>query len=142
MKNDSSNLIFIVDDDPDDRQIILDAFIQNNPSIDYIFMESAGDLLTNLYSEDTDFPTLILLDLNMPGILGLHALKEIRADKKFSHIPIVVLTTSSLHTDKRSSYDLGANCFVRKPDSFRELVDITQSIVRLWLFEKLHASVK
>jgi CheY-like chemotaxis protein len=136
MKNNSNNTIFIVDDDPDDRQIILDAFLQNNPSIDYIFMENAGELLENLYSESSDFPTLILLDLNMPGILGLQALKEIRADKKFSHIPIIVLTTSALCIDKKSSYDLGANCFVKKPDSYQELVNIGNSIVRLWLFEK------
>ena len=136
MKKSSSNLIFIVDDDPDDRQIILDAFLQNNPMIDYIFMENAGELLENLYSEEADYPTLILLDLNMPGILGLQALKEIRADKKFSHIPIIVLTTSALSIDKRSSYDLGANCFVKKPDSYGGLVEISNSIVRLWLHEK------
>jgi CheY-like chemotaxis protein len=135
MKNNSSNLIFIVDDDPDDRQIILDAFLQKNPKIDYIFMENAEELLENLYSEETEYPTIILLDLNMPGILGLHALKEIRVDKRFSHIPIIVLTTSSLSIDKKSSYDLGANCFVRKPDSYSELVELSNAIVRLWLIE-------
>jgi CheY-like chemotaxis protein len=136
MKNHSSNLIFIVDDDPDDRQIILDAFVQNNPSIDYVFMENARDLLENLAGEQSDLPTIILLDLNMPGILGLQALKEIRADKKFSNIPIIIFTTSSLSTDKRVSYDLGANCFLRKPDSFTEMIEICHSIVRLWMIEK------
>ena len=135
MKINSDNLIYIVDDDPDDRQIILDAFLQNNPKIDYVFMESASELLENLYTPDLQFPTIILLDLNMPGVLGLQALKEIRADKSLAHIPIIVLTTSKLSTDKKSSYDLGANCFVRKPDSYRELVDISNSIVRLWLIK-------
>jgi hypothetical protein len=40
-----------------------------------------------------------------------------------------------LHADRRASYELGASCFVRKPDSFGELVDITGSIVKLWLHE-------
>jgi CheY-like chemotaxis protein len=71
----------------------------------------------------------------MPGMLGLQALKEIRNNKKFSQIPVIVLTTSTLHQDRRSSYELGASCFVRKPDSFGELVDITGSIVKLWLHE-------
>ena len=73
------------------------------------------------------YPALILLDLNMPGMLGLQALKEIRNNKKFSQIPIIVLTTSTLHQDRRASYELGAACFVRKPDSFGELVEITDS---------------
>jgi two-component system response regulator len=131
----NSQLIFIVDDDPDDRQIILDAFLEKNPRIDYVFIENAETLLQSLYSEESEFPALILLDLNMPGMLGLQALKEIRNNRKFSQIPIIVLTTSTLHQDRRASYELGAACFVRKPDSFGELVEITDSIVRLWLYE-------
>jgi CheY-like chemotaxis protein len=135
MMKSNSRLIFIVDDDPDDRQIILDAFLEKSPQIDYVFIENAETLLLNLYSEEAEFPALILLDLNMPGMLGLQALKEIRNNKKFSQIPVIVLTTSTLVQDRRASYELGASCFVRKPDSFRELVDITGSIVKLWLHE-------
>lgn len=135
MKNSSYHLIYIVDDDPDDRQIILDAFLENSPQIDYVFIENAETLLENLHNDDSDFPALILLDLNMPGMLGLQALKEIRGNKKFSQIPIIVLTTSTLNQDRKTSYELGASCFLRKPDSFGELVEITNSIVKLWLLE-------
>ena len=136
MKSSINNLIFIVDDDPDDRQIILDAFLENKAQIDYVFIENAETLLENLYSDDSDYPGLILLDLNMPGMLGLQALKEIRGNKKFSQIPIIVLTTSTLEQDRRISYELGASCFLKKPDSFNELIDITNSIIKLWLREK------
>ena len=68
MKSNSQQLIFIVDDDPDDRQIILDAFLENSPQIDYVFIENAETLLENLYSDESDYPALILLDLNMPGM--------------------------------------------------------------------------
>ena len=135
MKNNFQNLIYIVDDDPDDRQIILDAFLENGPEIDYVFIENAETLLENLHSDDSDHPALILLDLNMPGMLGLQALKEIRGNKKFSQIPIIVLTTSTLIQDRRTSYELGASCYLRKPDSFGELVDLTNSIVKLWLHD-------
>ena len=135
MKNNAPHLIFIVDDDPDDRQIILDAFLENSPQIDYVFIENAETLLENLYSDESEYPALILLDLNMPGMLGLQALKEIRSNKKFSQIPIIVLTTSTLNQDRKTSYELGASCFLRKPDSFGELVNITNSIVKLWLYE-------
>jgi CheY-like chemotaxis protein len=135
MNSNSQPLIFIVDDDPDDRQIILDAFLENSPQIDYVFIENAETLLENLHSEASDFPALILLDLNMPGMLGLQALKEIRGNKKFSQIPIIVLTTSTLNQDRKTSYELGASCYLHKPDSFGELVEITNSIVKLWLHE-------
>ncbi|MDP4151737.1 MAG: response regulator [Bacteroidota bacterium] len=135
MKNNLQNLIYIVDDDPDDRQIILDAFLENSPEIDYVFIENAETLLENLHSDSSDYPALILLDLNMPGMLGLQALKEIRGNKKFGQIPIIVLTTSTLVSDRKTSYELGASCYLRKPDSFGELVDITNSIVKLWLHD-------
>ncbi len=131
----NSHLIFIVDDDPDDRQIILDAFLERSPQIDYVFIENAETLLETLYSEDSEYPALILLDLNMPGMLGMQALKEIRGNKQFSQIPVIVLTTSTLNQDRRTSYELGASCFLRKPDSFGELVELTDSIVKLWLHE-------
>jgi CheY-like chemotaxis protein len=134
MKN-NSRLIYIVDDDPDDRQIILDAFLERSPSIDYAFIENAETLLESLYATEIELPALILLDLNMPGMLGLHALKEIRSNKQFSQIPIIVLTTSTLQQDRKASYELGASCYLRKPDSFGELVEITDSIVKLWLHQ-------
>ena len=131
----NSRLIYIVDDDPDDRQIILDAFVERSPQIDYVFIENAESLLETLYTTEMELPALILLDLNMPGMLGLQALKEIRGNKQFCQIPIIVLTTSTLHQDRKASYELGASCFLRKPDSFAELVEITDSIVKLWLHE-------
>ena len=126
--------VFIVDDDPDDRQLILDAFLENNSHIDYIFIENGEQLMETLDgAEPEDLPTLILLDLNMPGMLGLHALREIRNNKQFTHIPIIVLTTSSFSQDESSTYKLGASCFLRKPDSYQDLLDISASIIRLWL---------
>jgi|SRR5580698_8155672 DNA-binding response OmpR family regulator len=135
MSRKSKNLVFIVDDDPDDRQIILEAFLENHPAIDYAFIETADELLLTLHREDTEFPNLILLDLNMPGILGLQALREMRGNKKFSQIPIIVLTTSTLDKDRSMSYEFGASCFLTKPDSYGKLVDIVNAIIRLWFFE-------
>lgn len=128
-------LIYIVDDDPDDRQIILDAFLEKSPQIDYVFLENAETLLETLYAAEVELPALILLDLNMPGMMGLHALKEIRSNRLFSQIPVIVLTTSTLQQDRKTSYELGASCYIRKPASFTELVEITDAIVKLWLHE-------
>jgi CheY-like chemotaxis protein len=130
----TKNLVYIVDDDPDDRQVILDAFLENNAEMDYVFVEDGSQLIQNLQASDngSDLPTLILLDLNMPGMLGLQALKEIKADDRFASIPTIVLTTSTLPMDKKLSYEYGANCFLSKPAFYSELVSLTKMIARLY----------
>ena len=133
------HIILIVDDDMDDREIIRDAFMSNHKNHrEYIFIEN-GDLLLQ-YLEDGDgseSPALIMLDLNMPGKDGREALKDIKGSERFRHIPTVVFTTSSSQKDMQVSYDLGANCFITKPDTFNKLVEIANSIAQLWLPEKI-----
>ncbi|HUQ65025.1 MAG TPA: response regulator [Flavitalea sp.] len=133
MKPNPKNLVYIVDDDPDDRQIILDAFLENNTLMDYVFIENGDELMKTLSEcADTEYPSLILLDLNMPGMLGMQVLKEIKSNPQFNHIPTIVLTTSTLITDRSASYSLGANCFLSKPPSYTELVSLTSAIAKLW----------
>ncbi len=133
LMNSSKKLVYIVDDDPDDRQIILDAFLEHHTELDYVFIEDARELLTMLnQQQETEFPSLVILDLNMPGMMGLQALKEIRSNKRYSRIPMVVLTTSTLGTDRKKSYELGANCFLTKPSLFSELVSMTRSISNIY----------
>lgn len=126
--------VVIVDDDADDREIIKDAFMNSADEHDYVFIENGDKLLEYLQQNVVhELPSLILLDLNMPGKDGRETLKEIKTDDRYQKIPTVVLTTSSSHRDKTIAYELGANCFVTKPDTFNKLVDLTGSIARLWL---------
>ena len=69
----------------------------------------------------------------MPGKGGIEVLKEIKSSENLKTIPVIVITTSSSQKDKEASYRLGANCFLTKPDSYRQLLAITDSIARLWL---------
>ena len=135
MKKSNDKLVYIVDDDPDDRQIILDAFLENKYLGDYAFIESGEQLLENLEDSTALFPSLIMLDLNMPGVMGLQILQEIRSKKQYSHIPVIILTTSSLHIDRKLAYEYGANCFLRKPTSFPQLVSLADAIINLWLID-------
>lgn len=126
--------ILIVDDDADDREIIRDAFISSIEEQDYVFIENGDKLLEYLErSKEAEPPSLIMLDLNMPGKDGRETLKEIKNDRRFHHIPTIVFTTSSSMRDKQMVYDLGANCFITKPDTFNKLIEMTTSISRLWL---------
>lgn len=77
-------------------------------------------------------PTLLILDLNMPRKNGREALEEIKGNSELRMIPVVVLTTSTDEADVSSSFRLGANAFIRKPDSFEQFVDFMGSLKRFW----------
>ena len=130
----SKHHIVIVDDDADDRGLIKDAFRENNADREFALLESADMLLDFLQgAADTELPSLVLLDLNMPGKDGREALRDIKKDPKFKHIPVIVFSTSSLDKDRIISYELGANCFLTKPSSYQEMVYLTDAIVKLWV---------
>ena len=128
------HLILIADDDADDRAIIRDAFANLKADYEYIFFENGDMLMAYLHNcGESQFPSLIMLDLNMPGKDGRESLKEIKSSKRLHTIPVIVFTTSSSQRDKAMSYNLGANCFVTKPDTFNNLVDLAGCISKLWL---------
>jgi CheY-like chemotaxis protein len=137
MFDESRKLVFIVDDDPDDRQFILDALLETDKTCEYVAISSAEQLLAGLSSNGSKVPDLIILDLNMPGVMGLHALKEIRLNKTLKYIPIVILTTSTLEKDKKLSYEYGANCFLTKPHSYKKMAVIADALINLWLVDSL-----
>lgn len=128
------NIILIVDDDTDDREIIRDAFLSiGDDAHEFVFLENGDSLIKYLDSNNNLLPDLIMLDLNMPGKDGREALREIKNDIEFNIIPTIIFTTSSSQKDRDTAYSLGANCFVTKPDTFNKLVDLASSIKKLWL---------
>ncbi len=81
---------------------------------------------------DMPMPDLILLDLNLPGKDGREVLTEIKADERFKHIPVVILTSSQDEEDILRSYRLHANCYISKPIRFGEFVKVAKSIEEFW----------
>ncbi|MVM34317.1 response regulator [Spirosoma sp. HMF4905] len=130
--------ILLVDDDEDDRYLTREAFHQHYPSSRISFAEDGEDLMDFLSyrgryaGADHTLPELILLDLNMPRKDGREALREIKADEQFRHIPIVVLTTSDAKDDVETSYFNGANSFITKPPTFQRLSEVTKAIGQYW----------
>jgi two-component system response regulator len=64
---------------------------------------------------------------------GHEVLREIRADHTLRHLPIVVMTTSRRDEDILASYQLGANAFVTKPDTYKGLVAVMRATCDYWL---------
>ncbi|OHC61726.1 MAG: hypothetical protein A3H93_12115 [Rhodocyclales bacterium RIFCSPLOWO2_02_FULL_63_24] len=77
-------------------------------------------------------PGLLLLDLNMPRLNGLGALRAIRADAATARLPVVILTTSKAEEDRLRSYDLGANAYIVKPVGFDNFTAALRTIHEFW----------
>jgi CheY-like chemotaxis protein len=131
--------ILIADDDPDDRLMTKEALEENFLANELKFVEDGVELLDYLkrqgkFSDASTSPRpgIILLDLNMPKIDGREALKVIKSDPDLKSIPIIVLTTSKADEDILKTYDLGVNCFISKPVSFSEFVEVTRTLGNYW----------
>lgn len=138
--NPSSIRILVAEDDPDDRFLIEDAFLENKISNSIDFVEDGEELMEYLYRnaqcsdrKGQSLPGLILLDLNMPRMDGRQALKLIKADENLKNIPVVVLTTSRADEDVARAYGLGVNSFISKPVTFEGLVEVTRVLTDYWI---------
>ena len=79
---------------------------------------------------NTKYPDLILLDLMLPGLDGLEVCKTLKAERKTASIPIIMLTAKSQEPDKIVGLELGADDYVTKPFSPRELLARIKAVLR------------
>lgn len=75
------------------------------------------------------FPDLILMDIQMPGIDGLEAIQTIRLDHNFVNIPIIALTALAMPGDRERCLATGANDYITKPIKLKQLANIIQQLL-------------
>ncbi len=137
---DKTPTLLLVEDDPGDERLTIRALKKHNIVNDIVVTRDGEEALewlfgTGRYSDRdaTLTPAAILLDLNLPKISGLDVLKRIRSDDRTRRIPVIVLTTSSEEADRLTSYDRGANSFVRKPVDFLQFSEAVRILGLNWL---------
>ena len=132
--------ILLVEDNPSDLEVALRALTEQNlcnnvqvardgeEALDFMFCRGpfAGRRMDAL-------PRVILLDLKLPLIDGLEVLRQIRADARTRHVPVVVLTSSTEERDVVESYALGVNSYIAKPVDFDQFRDAMRTIGMYWL---------
>jgi two-component system, cell cycle response regulator DivK len=74
-------------------------------------------------------PDLVLMDIQLPGISGIEAFKQIRADGKTARIPVIALTASVTPTDRSAISAAGFDAFVSKPINLKEFLDTVKRLV-------------
>jgi CheY-like chemotaxis protein len=130
--------ILLVEDDPKDIELTLDALSENNLANEIVVARDGVEALDYLYRRSTfaqrpeGNPVVILLDIKMPRLDGLQVLKQLKADEQMRLIPIVILTSSRESRDLEECYRLGVNAYVVKPVRFTEFVEAVKEIGVFW----------
>lgn len=125
-------IIFLIDDDADDREIFADLLAENHPSIIYQEAVNGAIAFEKLRSGSFTKPDLIFLDLNMPVMDGRTFLQQIKKDNDFVDIPVIIYSTSSSELDKVFAKENGAALFLTKQYSMElQRKDIKAAIENL-----------
>jgi two-component system response regulator len=83
--------------------------------------------------EQFPLPGLVLLDLRLPQVPGLHVLKWIRQQPAFVKLPVIVLSSSDQDSDVEAAYRLGANAYVVKPLNMADRIQLVRRLKQYWL---------
>jgi two-component system, chemotaxis family, response regulator Rcp1 len=129
--------VLLVEDSPGDVRLTQEAFHGANPSVHLNIASDGVEAMEFLNREGKHAaaprPDLILLDLNLPRMDGRQVLAQIKAHSVLKTIPTVILTTSDAEADIAKSYQLHANCYLRKPVQLDAFENLVESINDFWL---------
>jgi CheY-like chemotaxis protein len=125
-----THVVVYADDDPDDIELVEDAFKRYANNVEVVTFRDASHALSYLKSQtDLDpLPCLVILDINMPLMDGKEALIQLRQLERYEAIPVVLFTTSSQPVDAAFAkrYDAG---FITKPLGYEQMEIITKQFI-------------
>jgi len=131
--------ILIAEDDEDDYLLTIEALKEAGVNATVKWVKNGEELMAYLEplnriqkKGEVCYPSLILLDLNMPRKDGREVLDEIKKHETLRKIPVIVLTTSKADTDINRAYELGVNSYIQKPVRFNEFVEVVKVVSRYW----------
>jgi CheY-like chemotaxis protein len=121
--------ILLVEDDPDDVELLLEAFHDNNVVFNLEVVKEGNKVLPYL-DLCKIFPDIIILDLNLPKMHGKEVLQRIK-ESRFAEIPVVILTTSSAKEDMDFCLNAGADRFISKPSTVKGFNETVRILIQV-----------
>jgi CheY-like chemotaxis protein len=132
-------LFLIIEDNLDDAMLLHRAFTKANVLNPLHRLDSAEEAVAYLtgsgkYRNRAEYPlpSLLLLDLKLPGMSGHDFLKWLRQQPEFRSLRVVVLSSSDDMNDVNLAYKLGANSFLIKPADFERFVEFSRALDGCW----------
>ena len=116
--------ILIVEDDPKSRKLLRDVLI----AVGYNTSE-AENAEDGIKIAQKSIPEVILMDIRLPGMSGIDALRSLRNDKRTSAIPVIAVTASVMQTQKAETQDAGFDAVEYKPVNVKSLLSIIGTFI-------------
>ncbi len=126
--------LLVVEDDPGHARLIEKNLRRSSVTCEIVKIADGQQVLDYLLANGKAADgagTVVLLDLNMPGLSGYQVLQRLKAHERTRSIPVVVLTTTDDSAEIKRCYDLGCNAYVTKPVDYEQF---SEMIHRLGLF--------
>ncbi len=118
--------VLFVDDDSDESYLFNEALEQSKLPIELSRALDGNQLLKALEGEN--IPDIILMDINMPYKDGIEALEEIRSNKNFNNIHIIIYSITKDMLAVKKAYEKGADMYLVKPENFDGMLEVVNRI--------------
>ena len=129
--------ILLVEDNPDHVELILKALEDNKVLNEVHVVTNGEEALEFLYQRgeytDAARPGLVLLDIKLPRVDGIEALRQLKAHPELKGIPVVMLTTSASVEEITECYRCGASSYIVKPVEFDQFAEVVKEVKLYWL---------
>jgi chemotaxis family two-component system response regulator Rcp1 len=129
--------LLVVDDNPADVVLVAEALAESKHHSQIKSVADGAEAMAFLTHREkyanAGRPDLVILDLNLPKKDGLAVLAEMKAAPELRRIPVVIFSTSELRKDVVRSYEMGANCYVKKPGNLDDFFTAVKAIEEFWL---------
>jgi two-component system response regulator len=131
--------ILLVEDNPNDEMLALHAFRKHDLAEKVFVVRDGAEALDFLFRRGLfaerrhENPRVILLDKKLPLVDGIEVLRQIRADDRTRHVPVVMLTSSAEDRDIIESYRLGVNSYIVKPLDYEQFSEAARNLGYYWL---------
>lgn len=125
-------LILLADDDAEDLELLQEALLQEEPALQIQMAANGREVLEFLKTTgDSNLPSLIVLDYNMPDMNGAEVLANLYSESRFQTIPKVVWSTSNHSQYINECMKHGASTYLVKPSSSKELQQQARDLLAL-----------
>jgi len=124
--------ILVADDDPEDLELLEEHLLSVEPTARLQTFSDGQSAYEYLRSqEDSDPPSLIVLDYNMPGLTGAQVLTFLKASHQYASTPKVVYSNSSTAKFIQECLNSGASEYIVKPDTMEDIHQVAKRLVAL-----------